>query len=90
MAIKVTHTTAHGIELTDAYAHIESYNVNKTECSYIVRIFANERARWENKPNVSSVQYRALLVDLADMTNIISSLYGNLKTQAGYQQAIDC
>jgi hypothetical protein len=55
-----------------------------------VRIFANERARWENKPNVSSAQYKVLLVDLADTTNIIGSLYGNLKKQTGFLQAVDC
>lgn len=87
MALKISIATSSvGVPFTDAYARITNIFANKDQCQYQVSVSANADARQANAQEVAShAFYCATPTD-----NLMVSLYADLKTQPGFENAIDC
>jgi len=87
MALKLSiPTSSVGIPFTEAYARITNIFGNKDQCQYQVSVSANADARQANAQEVASHAFYCA----TPQGNIMEGLYADLKTQAGFEGAVDC
>ena len=87
MALKISiPNSVFGVSFNDAYARITFIFANKNSCEYKVSVSANEEARQANAQDVASYEFFCA----TPTDNIMVSLYNDLKTRSGFENAIDC
>ena len=87
MALKISiQTSSVGVPFADAYARITNINANKDQCQYQVSVSATADARQANAQEVASHAFYCALPS----GDLMTSLYANLKTQIGFENAEDC
>ena len=87
MALKLSISTSNiGVPFDEAYARITNIIGNKNSLQYQVSVSANAEARQANAQEVA--QHAFYCPTPTD--NLMASLYANLKTQAGFEDAQDC
>ena len=85
MALKITVTSQHGIEVKDAYHRVECVEiVGKTQISYRVRSYKDNTGLPFFEEKFISSNY--------DITgyNPLSQAYAHLKTLIEFADAVDC
>lgn len=87
MALKLSITTSNvGVPFAQAYARITNIHGNKDQVQYQVSVSANADARQANAQEVA--QHAFYCPTPTD--NLMPSLYADLKTQVGFEAAVDC
>jgi len=87
MALKLSITTSNvGVSFAEAYARITNIYANKDQVQYQVSVSANADARQANAQEVAQHAFYCP----TPTGNLMASLYADLKTQAGFENAIDC
>jgi len=87
VALKLSITTSNvGVPFAQAYARITNIHGNKDQVQYQVSVSANADARQANAQEVA--QHAFYCPTPAD--NLMASLYAELKTQVGFEAAVDC
>ena len=87
MALKISIPTSNvGIPFLEAYARITNIFADKDQCQYQVAVYATEDARQANAQCVAQHAYYCA----TPQGNIMQGLYEDLKTQVGFENAIDC
>lgn len=87
MALKISiQTSSVGVPFTDAYARITNILATKDQCQYQVSVSANADARQANAQEVATHAFYCP----TPTDNLMQSLYVNLKTQPGFENAGDC
>jgi len=87
VALKLSITTSNvGVSFAQAYARITNIHGNKDQVQYQVSVSANTDARQANAQEVA--QHAFYCPTPTD--NLMASLYADLKTQVGFEAAVDC
>ena len=87
MALKLSINTSNvGVPFAEAYARITNIYGNKDQVQYQVSVSANADARQANAQEVAQHAFYCP----TPTGNLMASLYADLKTQAGFENAIDC
>lgn len=87
MALKLSITTSNvGVPFAQAYARVTNIHGNKDQVQYQVSVSANADARQANAQEVA--QHAFYCPTPTD--NLMTSLYADLKTQVGFEAAVDC
>jgi hypothetical protein len=87
MALKISIQNSNvGVPFTEAYARITNIFGNKDQVQYQVSVSANADARQANAQEVASHAFYCA----TPQGNLMDGLYAHLKTQAGFENAIDC
>jgi len=87
VALKLSITTSNvGVPFAQAYARITNIHGNKDQVQYQVSVSANTDARQANAQEVA--QHAFYCPTPTD--NLMASLYADLKTQVGFEAAVDC
>ncbi len=86
MALKLSIDQSNvGVPFTDAYARITTINATKDQVQYMVLIHATQDARLSNAKEVVMVSFQAPM----PQGTILDGLYAHLKTQPGFETAVD-
>ena len=87
MALKLSiPTSSVGIPFTEAYARITNIFGNKDQVQYQVAVYATADARQANAQDVAQHAFYCP----TPQGNIMDGLYADLKTQPGFEGAVDC
>ena len=87
MALKISISTSSvGVPFTDAYARITNIWATKDQCQYQVSISATADARQANAQEVASHAFYCA----TPTSNLMESLYTDLKQQIGFENSEDC
>ena len=87
MALKISISTSSvGVPFTDAYARITNIWATKDQCQYQVSVSATADARQANAQEVAAHAFYCP----TPADNFMQSLYADLKTQVGFENAEDC
>ena len=87
MALQLSITTPHGINLTTAYAKVSSFSGTKDNFTVHVEYFATQAARDAGSPIIMSQSFQW---DTAEADLIVSDMYTWLKTLPEFANATDC
>lgn len=88
MALKISIPTSNvGVPFADAYARITNIFANKDQTQYQVAVYATEDAR---QANAQDVQQHAFYCATPRGIDLMDGLYADLKTQPGFEGAVDC
>ena len=87
MALKISISTSNvGVPFAEAYARITNIYANKDQCQYQVSVSASADARQANAQEVAQHAFYCA----TPTSNLMESLYADLKNQVGFEDAIDC
>lgn len=87
MALKLSISNSNvGVPFPDAYARITNIMANKDHCQYQVTVNATAAAREANAQDVATHAFFCS----TPQGNLMEELYADLKTQPGFEDAVDC
>jgi hypothetical protein len=87
MALKLSiPTSSVGIPFAEAYARITNIFGNKDQVQYQVAVYATADARQANAQDVAQHAFYCP----TPQGNLMDGLYADLKTQTGFEGAVDC
>lgn len=74
-----------GVPFQAAYARITTINATKDRVNYMVAIYANQEARQVNAQHVMVTHFDTEM----PTGTLLEGLYAHLKTQPGFETAVD-
>lgn len=77
-----------GLDLPAAYARVAMYSGDKTNSRYRVELYVNKDARTNGRDALNILSFTAPTTDLTG--DILPAVYAHLKSQPGFENAVDC
>lgn len=96
MALQLAYETPYGISLPEAYWKINDCMIGQDdEGRYIIQasiaVYANAEARGQEVAPIGGGNMQMTLdMESEEQKNVVAQLYEFLKTQEGFEDAIDC